>query len=115
MATKQDTKAIAKTTKGVTTTFSKHAYGSILLAPHITEKGAVVATTDNAYTFVIHQDATKELVAKAIKNIYNVTPRKITIARTPRKAVVVRGKRGMQSGKKKAYVFLKKGEKIEFV
>jgi large subunit ribosomal protein L23 len=97
------------------TTYSKHAYGSILLAPHITEKGALVASVDNAYVFTVHKDAHKEIIAKAVKEIYNVTPKKVTIARTPAKAVVVRGKRGVKSGAKKAYVYLNKGDKIEFV
>jgi ribosomal protein L23 len=48
-----------------------------------------------------------------MKAFYNVTPIKIAIAKTPSKAVFVRGRKGVKNGVKKAYVSLKKGDKIE--
>lgn len=90
----------------------------IIIKPRITEKGAVLAEDSNAYAFVVRKDANKNDIKKAVKALYNVTPTKISIVRIPTKSVQVRGKRGKfgtKSGGKKAYVFLKKGERIEFV
>ena len=50
---------------------------------------------------------------QAIKKMYKVTPVKINIMNVKQRAVVVRGKRGKQAGGRKAYVTLKKGDKIE--
>ena len=108
--------ATAKNAAATTTaSVGKHAYGSIILAPHITEKAAVVSGLSNTYIFRIHQNATKPLVAKAIREIYSVTPVKVTIAQNPAKRVIVRGKAGKMAARRKAYVQLKKGDKIEFV
>jgi large subunit ribosomal protein L23 len=86
--------------------------------PRITEKAAVLAELANAYTFDIHPEATKSDVAEVIEKTYKVVPIKIAIAKIPSKKVQVRGQRGkhgVKSGGKKAIVYLKKGDKIEFV
>ena len=87
---------------------------SVLKHPRITEKAAILSG-DGVYTFEIDPKATKIDVARAIKEVYKVEPRKITISKFPAKKKLVRGKRGMTSAVKKALVFLKKGDKIEFV
>ena len=93
------------------TTTSLH---SILKRPRITEKAAILAG-DGVYTFEIDPKATKIDVSRAIKDVYKVEPRKISISKLPAKQKLVRGKRGMTSAVKKALVYLKKGDKIEFV
>jgi large subunit ribosomal protein L23 len=92
---------------------NKHA-GEILISPRITEKGAYLAEM-GAYAFNVAKAASKKQVAEAIQEIYKVAPRKVTLLRIPRKAVMTRGtnRTGMTAGGKKAYVFLKKGDKIE--
>jgi len=90
----------------------------VLKAPRITEKGAVVAELNNVYTFDISSRANKIDVKNAIESIYKVVPKKVAIARVPSKKVQVRGQRGKlgtKSGGKKAFVYLKEGDKIEFV
>ncbi|MFA6339209.1 MAG: 50S ribosomal protein L23 [Candidatus Paceibacterota bacterium] len=87
----------------------------IISKPRITEKSSLVIEKDNAYVFNVADDATKGTIARAIKEIYNVKPVKVNITRLPRKQVFVRGKKGYKNGVKKAYVYLKKGDKIEFV
>ena len=90
----------------------------VLIRPRITEKGAIVAHEVNAYTFDVDRRATKLQIKAAIEKIYKVIPRKVTIAQIPDKKVRVRGQRsksGVRSGGKKAFVYLKKGDKIEFV
>lgn len=86
----------------------------ILLAPRITEKAAYLAES-GCYSFNVAPSATKDAVARAVKEVYNVTPRKVTFAAIVRKAVRTRGTNriGKSTGGKKAYVFLKKGDKID--
>jgi len=85
-----------------------------ILKPHITEKAGVLSDK-NVYTFQISKTATKKDVAAAIKELYKVTPVKVSVATKPAQKVFSRGKAGVKSGIKKAYVYLKKGDKIEFV
>lgn len=80
----------------------------------ITEK-ASLAADKGRYTFNVKDDANKNEIKKAIKMIYKVTPIKVTITQIQPKTVIRRGKVGVKSGGKKAVVYLKKGDKIEFV
>jgi len=91
----------------------KHA-GHILISPRITEKGAYLSE-QGTYAFNVAASASKKQVAEAIYEVYKIKPRKVTLARVPRKSVMTRGtnRAGMTAGGKKAYVFLKKGDKIE--
>lgn len=88
--------------------------GHIILSPRITEKGAYMAE-QNAYVFNVSKDASKEAVASAVHSVYKVHPRKVTLVAIPRKRVMTRGtnRMGKTAGGKKAYVFLKKGDKID--
>ncbi|MDD4989454.1 MAG: 50S ribosomal protein L23 [Candidatus Pacebacteria bacterium] len=86
----------------------------IVLHPRVTEK-ASFQSAQNIYVFSVALSATKGTVSKTITEMYKVTPVKVNIVRTPAKKVFIRGKVGMKSQTKKAYVFLKKGDKIEFV
>ena len=76
----------------------KHAKENILHSPRITEKASAQAALD-CYVFNIHKDAAKRDVSDAVRAIYKVSPRMVRLATV--------------AGKKKAYVYLKKGDKIE--
>ena len=91
----------------------KHA-SQILLSPRITEKGAYLSEI-GAYVFNVSPRANKKEIAGAIRDVFKVTPRKVTVVRVARKRVQTRGtnRTGETAGGKKAYVFLKKGETIE--
>lgn len=80
----------------------------------ITEKTSLAADKGR-YTFNVKVKANKSEIKKAIKALYKVDPVKITITQIPRKKVVRGGKTGSKSRGKKAVVYLKKGDKIEFV
>lgn len=88
---------------------------NVLVRPRITEKAANMTST-NVYTFDIGAGATKQEVAEAVKAIYKVTPVKVNVVNTPAKRVQMRKKRGFgkTAATRKAYVFLKKGEEIQF-
>lgn len=85
---------------------------SIIVRPRITEKSAG-GYEQGVYVFDVRVDANISLIKSAIIALYKVTPRKINIVTVPIKNVIVRGRRGTKGGGKKAYVFLKKGDKIE--
>lgn len=100
---------------------TKENFSSVLLNPRVTEKATMLSSEAEAakrapvYTFNVHQNATKISVAKAFEDSYKIKPQKIRIVAVPAKNVFSRGKRGVKSGGKKAYVYLKAGEKIEIV
>jgi large subunit ribosomal protein L23 len=87
----------------------------VLLRPRITEKAANM-TAQNVYTFDIRTDATKKDVALAVKMLYKVTPIKVNVVNVKGKKVAMRRKRGfgVTSATRKALVYLKKGEEIQF-
>ncbi len=84
----------------------------ILVKPHVTEKATMKAES-SVYTFVVDPKATKGFIEKAFIEKYKLNPVKITTVTIHAKNVFVRGKKGKKSGYKKAYIYLKKGDKIE--
>ncbi len=93
---------------------TKSAAPSMIKRPRISEKAALMSTK-NVYTFDVAPNATKAEIVKSIIAQYKVTPLKIGIVTIRKNKVTVRGKRGVTSGGKKAYVYLKKGDKIELI
>ncbi len=87
----------------------------IILRPRITEKAGIAGENQNVFTFEVSKNSTKTSISKAIKELYKVTPLKIRTISLPRKSVITRGRKGMQTGIKKALVYLKKGDKINYV
>ncbi len=88
----------------------------ILISPRITEKGSWVSEA-GVYVFNVALNANKHEIAAAVREIYKVTPRKVTVVAVPGKSRLTRGtnRRGMSASGKKAYVHLKKGDKIELI
>lgn len=87
----------------------------LIRKPRITEKAGLKADSLNVYTFEVDKNATKDLVRKAVKELYKVTAIKINMLKLPAKKVVRGGKVGAKSAIKKAMVTLKKGDKIDFI
>lgn len=103
-------------TSGVKTAQNIVDAGAVILRPRITEKAAI-KTGDNVYTFEVSVRATKKEIEKAIAAIYKVVPVKVNIVSIAPRKIVQRSRKGSpgtRSGMKKAYVFLKDGDKIEF-
>ena len=86
----------------------------IIKNPRITEKASFNAE-QNVYTFNVETSANKKEIKKAIFALYKVKPVKINILPVPYKNVVSKGKKGVRGGGKKAVVYLKKEDKIEFI
>ena len=87
---------------------------TIIKNPRVTEKGSF-AMEQNVYTFDIIQSANKTEIKKAIFALYKVHPVKVNVLTVPKKNVMSKGKAGTKGGGRKALVYLKKGDKIEFI
>lgn len=92
---------------------TKHA-GSVLLSPRITEKGAYMSE-QGIYVFNVAKNVGKKEIAQAVQELFNVTPRQVRVVHIPSK--VARSRASNRTFKtasgKKAYIYLKKGDKIE--
>ena len=89
---------------------------SFLIRPRITEKATDLQMSNNVYTFDVIKDANKKEIEKAIHALYGIVPEKVRVVMVPSKNIRTRnGGKGVKSGGKKAYVYLKKGDTIEFV
>ena len=112
---KKDTKAApasdSSTASAKTGVRSSSAH--ILRHARITEK-ATMHSAASVYVFEVAGNATKRDIVLAIRDIYNVTPRMVRVAKIPTKATrnMRTGITGMKRGGKKAYVYLKQGETI---
>jgi large subunit ribosomal protein L23 len=84
-------------------------------APWLSEK-ALIGTEAGVYVFKVPASATKPEIAAAIEAIYNVTPRQVRIVNLPakRKSLRTRAGYGQRAKRHKAYVYLKKGDTIQF-
>jgi len=89
---------------------------AVIIKPRITEKSALLIDK-NVYTFEIKKGASKYDVRDAIKALYNVTPVSVRIVnKQPRHFMSrTRGRDMMVNGLRKAYVYLKKGDRIDLV
>ena len=72
---------------------------SVLIKPRLTEKAAILPDKVNAYVFEVLKTATKKSVRDSVKAKYKVTAEKVRIVNS--------------KDLKKAYVYLKKGDKIK--
>lgn len=86
---------------------------TIIKNPKVTEKASFVAEKQNVYTFDVGVKATKNEVKKAIFALFKVNPVKVNIVNNPQKITSYRSRISKKDGGKKAYVYLKKGDKIE--
>ncbi len=89
----------------------------VLLRPHITEK-ATDLSEKNVFAFEISLRANKMHVRQAVEKFYKVKPIKVAVIRGMAKYMKNPRTGRMQVKKaaiKKALVYLKKGDKIDFV
>lgn len=89
----------------------------VLIKPLVTEK--VTALNDKGiYGFIVHKDANKVEIKKAIEKAYNVNVESVNTLITSTKAKTRYTKKNFISGRtksvKKALVTLAKGEVIDF-
>lgn len=85
---------------------------SIIKAPVITEKSTVKAAEGKAI-FWVDLDANKSDIKEAVEKIFNVKVLDVNTQRVPGKMKRMGKFVGQKSTRKKAYVTLKEGDKIE--
>ncbi len=84
----------------------------ILIRPVVTEKSTYLREKFNKYVFIVHKNADKISIKKAIKEIFNVEPVSVNIVNKKGKKKRVRYQYGYTPSIKKAIITLKKGDKI---
>src|SRR5262249_844059 len=87
----------------------------VLVAPWLSEK-ALIGTEKGVYVFEVSKGVTKKQVALAVQKLYKVAPRRVNLVNVMGKRKALRKKRGFGTrvSRSKAYVYLKKGETIQF-
>ena len=95
-------------------TRNKYMTTTIIKNPRVTEK-ASFSQEQNVYTFDVSASANKTEIKKIIFALYKVKPIKVNVLSVPKKNIMSKGKAGVKGGGRKALVYLKKGDKIEFI
>ncbi len=86
----------------------------VIISPLISEKAAHL-TENNVYTFLVGRDATKHQIADSFEARFDKKPIRVTVSNIRPRVTFKKGREGHAVGYKKAMVFLKKGETIEFI
>ena len=88
---------------------------TVLLAPHVSEKSALVSEKSNQFVFRVRTDATKPEVKSAVELMFEVKVAAVQVVNCAGKTRAFGGRSGRRSAFKKAYVQLAPGESIDFV
>jgi large subunit ribosomal protein L23 len=87
----------------------------VLRRPLITEKSTNLKETQRTLGFEVHRDATKPEIKKAVETLFGVKVQEVRVANVHGKVKRQGRYMGRRPDWKKAYVVLKKGEKmVEF-
>ncbi len=86
----------------------------ILLSPHVSEKGALLADEQNQHVFKVLSTATKSEVKEAVEGMFKVKVEKVRIMNVKGKTKRFGGRMGKRSDLRKAYVTLAEGSDIDF-
>ena len=90
-------------------------YAQILLKPIISEKATMVREAHHQVVFLVHVDANKIEIKKAVEKAFEVKVENVNTVRRRPLARTRQGRvKGRISGYKKAYVTLAPDQKIEF-
>ncbi len=84
-----------------------------IIKPVVTEK-ATNLQGQNVYSFWVSPLANKLMVKQAIKEMYDFWPLKVRIMKVRGKSIRYGRNRGKTGVRKKALVYLKPGQKIDF-
>ena len=84
----------------------------VVRKPVITEKATMVGE-GNAYVFQVAKDANKPLIKEAVEALFNVKVKAVNTTIAKGKVKRFRGRPGVRSDVKKAYVTLEEGNAID--
>ena len=93
---------------------SKEKLMGVLLAPHVSEKAAIVTEKANQFVFRVRKDATKPDIKAAVELMFEVKVDAVQVVNVAGKAKRFGGRAGRRSDCKKAYVKLAQGQTIDF-
>jgi len=91
---------------------SKENHYRIILSPAITEKSTLVSA-NNQVVFNVARTATKPQIKAAIEGLFGVKVKAVNTLLRKGKQRVFKGRRALLSDKKKAYVTLVEGERLD--
>jgi len=86
----------------------------VLLSPHVSEKGTLLADEQHQHVFKVATDATKTEVKQAVEGLFKVKVNKVSILNKKGKTKRSGGTIGKRSGIRKAYVTLAADNDIDF-
>jgi len=86
----------------------------ILLMPHVSEKGSLLADEQNQHVFKVATDANKAEVKEAVEELFKVKVDKVRILNVKGKTKRFGGRLGKRSDMRKAYVTLLPDNDIDF-
>jgi large subunit ribosomal protein L23 len=90
----------------------KPEHYDVIKKPVITEK-ATMASEANAVVFQVAMDATKPIIKEAVEAVFKVKVKAVNTTITKGKTKKFRGRPGVRSDRKKAYVTLEDGNSID--
>lgn len=91
---------------------AKPEHYDVIVKPIITEK-ATMASEANAVVFQVAKDATKPQIKEAVETLFGVKVKAVNTVVTKGKTKRFRGRPGVRSDLKKAYVTLEEGNTID--
>lgn len=87
----------------------------VLLAPHVSEKSAIMADASEQYVFKVVKDATKTEVKAAVESLFDVEVKSVNMINVKGKKKVFKGRVGKRNDVRKAIVRLAPGQEIDFM
>ena len=87
-------------------------YLDIIISPNVTEKSTALSEYDKV-VFKVKNNASKNLIKKSVEKIFKVNVVKVNTINLNGKTKMVKNKKTILSGYKKAIVTLKKGQSID--
>lgn len=85
----------------------------VLVSPHVSEKGTLLAEEQNQHVFRVAVDATKAEVKTAVEELFKVKVEKVRIMNVKGKVKRFGGRLGKRSDMRKAYVTLVEGNDVD--
>ena len=90
----------------------KPEHYDVIVKPVVTEK-ATLASEANAVVFQVRMDANKPQIKEAVESLFGVKVKAVNTTITKGKVKRFRGRPGVRSDVKKAYVTLEEGNTID--
>ena len=90
----------------------KFHYLDTIISPNVTEKSTQLSEF-NKVVFKVHKGASKDSIKKSVEKLFKVNVIKINTINLKGKTKLVRNKKSIRPGYKKAIVTLKKGQSID--